>query len=74
MFKSFFIEGLLEMLGEGTTEEFYKNEFQTLDLKDKRLNKRAKSIGERLQKRLTSCMKRLFIDPKDMRQAYDFFL
>lgn len=61
------------MLGEGTTEEFYANEFKTLDLKDKRLNKRARYIGEALQKRLTSCIKRLFINPKDMRQAYDFF-
>lgn len=61
------------MLGQGTSEEFYKNEFKTLDLKDKRLNKRAMYIGEHLQKRLTSCIKRLFIDRKDMRQAYDFF-
>jgi hypothetical protein len=61
------------MLGEGTTEEFYANEFKTLDLKDKRLNIRASYIGVSLQKRLTSCMKRLFINAKDMRQAYDFF-
>lgn len=61
------------MLGAGTTTEFYQNEFKTLDLKDKRLNKRAHYIGECLQKRLTSCIKRLFINPKDMRQAYDFF-
>lgn len=61
------------MLGEGTTEEFYTSEFKTLDLKDKRLTKRAMHIGVSLQKRLTSCIKRLFITPQDMRQAYDFF-
>lgn len=61
------------MFGEGTTEEFYTNEFKTLDLKDKRLTKRAIYIGSALQKRFTSCMKRLFLAPNDMRQAYDFF-
>jgi len=69
-----FYLGIMNMFGEGTTSEFYKSEFKTLDLKDKRLNTRARYIGESLQKRLTSCIKRLFIDPKDMRQAYDFFL
>ena len=63
-----------EMLGQGTTEEFYRREFKTLDLKDKRLTRRAMYIAESLQKRLMSCIKRLFIEPKDMRQAYDFFL
>ena len=61
------------MLGTGTTEEFFREEFSTLELKDKRLVNRAIAIGVNLQKRLTSCIKRLFIDKKDMRQAYDFF-
>ena len=61
------------MLGTGTTEEFFQAEFSTLELKDKRLVNRAINIGVTLQKRLTSCIKRLFIDKKEMRQAYDFF-
>lgn len=61
------------MLGKGTTEEFFREEFSTLELKDKRLVNRAIDIGINLQKRLTSCIKRIFIDKKDMRQAYDFF-
>jgi len=48
-------------------------QFATLELKDKRLIKRAKQLGVSLQKRLTSCIKRLCIDNKEMRQAYDFF-
>lgn len=61
------------MLGSGTTEEFFRKEFSTLDLKDKRLVNRAIALGESLQRRLTSCIKRLCIDKKEMRQAYDFF-
>jgi len=61
------------MLGTGTTEEFFANEFSILNLNDKRLNNRATQIGMALQKRPTSCIKRLFIEKKDMRQAYDFF-
>ena len=61
------------MFGEGTAAEFYESEFKTLDLRDVRLNRRAKKIGESLQQRLTSCIKRLFVTPQDMRQAYDFF-
>ncbi|WP_133133909.1 transposase DNA-binding-containing protein [Legionella sp. W10-070] len=61
------------MLGTGTTETFFRDEFSTLELKDKRLVRRAIQVGVCLQKRLTSCIKRLFIDKKDMRQAYDFF-
>jgi len=60
-------------LGIGTTKEFVTNEFQELDLKDKRLDKRAKSIFETLQKKLGSCVRRVFIEPRDARQAYDFF-
>jgi hypothetical protein len=48
------------MLGTGTTEEF-----STLELKDKRLITRSIAIGVNLQKHLTSCIKRLFIDKKD---------
>ncbi len=61
------------MLGTGTTEEFFWKEFSTSELKDKRLVNRAIAIGVNLQKRHTSCIKRLCIDKKDMRQAYDFF-
>lgn len=60
-------------MGFGTTEEYFSKEFESLDLNDKRLNKRALKIFKSLQGRLTSCIRRLFIDEKDMRQAYDFF-
>lgn len=60
-------------IGFGTTEEFFMSEFQTLNLKDQRLKKRAFTIFEALQSRLTSCIRRLFIDQNDARQAYDFF-
>lgn len=60
-------------IGYGTTEEFFLSEFEALNLKDKRLNKRALILFKALQSRLTSCVRRLFTDEKDMRQAYDFF-
>ncbi len=60
-------------IGYGTTEEFFANEFNTLNLKDKRLNSRALSIFGALQSRLTSCVNRLFDSEQDCRQAYDFF-
>lgn len=60
-------------LGTGTTEEFISKEFALLDLKDKRLNNRAKKILELLQKNLTSCVRRMSTDSKDIRQTYDFF-
>ena len=61
------------MLGTGTTEEFVHTEFSKLNLNDKRLNNRALLVYKALQMRLTSCIKRLFTDAKEMRQAYDFF-
>jgi Transposase DNA-binding len=60
-------------LGFGSTEEFFSSEFEALDLHDKRLNKRALQIFKSLQLRLTSCIRRLFLEEKEMRQAYDFF-
>lgn len=60
-------------LGSGTSEEFFKEEFAPLNLKDKRLNDRAKRIFVTLQSKLGSCIRRLFIAPKEARQAYDFF-
>lgn len=60
-------------LGIGTTDEFIANEFSTLDLKDKRLHVRASNIFSTLQRKLGSTIRRLFTDPKDARQAYDFF-
>lgn len=60
-------------LGMGTTEEFFEEEFKGLDLKDKRLNTRAKKIIATLQTKLGSCIRRVFIDPLEARQAYDFF-
>lgn len=60
-------------LGSGTTNEFIAEEFKSLDLKDKRLNQRAKGILHTLQTRLGSCIRRLFTEPQEARQAYDFF-
>ena len=54
-------------------EGFFLSEFESLDLHDKRLENRALKIFNALQSKLTTCIKRLFFDPKDMRQAYDFF-
>lgn len=60
-------------LGLGTTSEFIAEEFESLDLKDKRLTQRAKTILYTLQTRLGSCIRRLFSESHDARQAYDFF-
>lgn len=60
-------------LGSGTSVEFFSEEFNALNLKDKRLNERAKKVFVTLQNKLGSCIRRLFIDSKDARQAYDFF-
>lgn len=60
-------------LGTSTTDEFVSDEFRELDLNDSRLNKRAKSIFQTLQKKLGSCIRRVFIEPTEARQAYDFF-
>ena len=60
-------------IGAGTSEEFFRKEFGELDLKDKRLNERAKKIFVTLQRKLGSCVRRLFIEPKEARQTYDFF-
>ena len=60
-------------LGIGTTDEFVLDEFSELNLNDKRLDVRAKSIFQTLQKKLGSCVRRLFIEPTEARQAYDFF-
>ena len=60
-------------LGSGSTDEFVSREFCDLDLRDKRLAARIKNIVNVLQNRLGSCIRRLFTDTKDARQAYDFF-
>jgi hypothetical protein len=60
-------------LGKGTAVEFFSEEFDALNLQDKRLNARAKKIFVTLQSKLGSCIRRIFISPKEARQAYDFF-
>jgi len=60
-------------IGNGTAEEFILNEFQSLELKDKRLVKRAKKILISLQKNPTTCFRRLYPNQSDTRQTYDFF-
>lgn len=61
-------------LGSGTTSDFVNKEYAGLDLKDARLNKRAKQILQVLQKKLGSCIRRVFTNEQEARQAYDFFL
>ncbi len=60
-------------IGTGSTEAFISEEFKTLSLNDKRLTSRAKIRMHALQTKLTSCIRRLFTDEKEARQAYDFF-
>lgn len=63
----------LLQLGSGSAPKFFEKEFEELNLRDKRLNKRALNILQAMQNNLTSCIRRLFSQPKDARQAYDFF-
>ena len=60
-------------LGSGTTCDFVNREYANIDLKDARLNKRAKDILKVLQTKLGSCIRRVFTDQREARQAYDFF-
>lgn len=60
-------------IGYGTTEEFISSEFEALELGDARLVRRAQGIFKTLQSRLTTCIRRLFLDKNEARQAYDFF-
>jgi len=60
-------------LGTGTTSDFIEAECAYLNLHDKRLNRRAKNILKTLQNKLCSCIRRLFNESREARQAYDFF-
>lgn len=60
-------------LGSGTTSDFVDREYTNLDLKDARLNKRAKEILKVVHTKLGSCIRRLFTNKQEARQAYDFF-
>lgn len=60
-------------LGSGTTSDFVDEEYANLDLKDARLNNRAKQILKVLQTKLGSCIRRVFTNEQEARQAYDFF-
>jgi hypothetical protein len=53
--------------------EFFDNEFINIDLKDKRLNDRAISIGNKLLRSPGSCIQEVFATKNDARCAYDFF-
>src|ERR1700734_141409 len=64
---------MVNSLGSGTTHEFIEEEFKGLDFKDKRLNQRVKHILCTLQTKLGSCIRRLFTESTEARQAYDFF-
>lgn len=60
-------------LGHRATHDFFISEFKNLDLRDARLNKRALFIFETMHMRPTTCIRRLFHDNKNARQAYDFY-
>lgn len=60
-------------LNDGLAETFVENEFSTLDLRDKRLERRAKKILVNYQSALTSCVRRQYYCAKEVRQTYDFF-
>lgn len=60
-------------LGFGTTTAFVTEEFRGLFLNDQRLDERARRILKTFQQKLGSCIHRLFLDPREARQAYDFF-
>lgn len=60
-------------MGSGTTEEFFSTEMEGLNLRDVRLKKRAMKLFLALQSRLTTCIRRMCLEPKEARQAYDFF-
>jgi hypothetical protein len=60
-------------IGQGNTEQFIAKEFESLELKDKRLENRAKKIFTALQTNPTSCIRRLFLNEQDAHQAYHFF-
>ncbi|WP_367363966.1 IS4 family transposase [Candidatus Tisiphia endosymbiont of Nedyus quadrimaculatus] len=61
-------------LGEGSNKLFFESEFESLVLKDQRLKSRALKIFTALMAKFTSCIKNLFDNPQDQRQAYDFFV
>ena len=56
-----------------STETFFGKEFKGLNLKDRRLDKRAITIGNRLLQNPTSCIQSLMNDKDDARCSYDFF-
>ena len=64
---------MLSSFGEVSCHGFWLSEYSTLNLRDKRLNDRAKKILLSLSQSLTSCVRRFTGVAKDARQAYDFF-
>jgi len=60
-------------IAAGNAQEFFKSEFESLNLRDIRLNKRALEIGKAMQENPTTCIRRLYDKPNQSRQAYDFF-
>jgi hypothetical protein len=61
------------MIVYGNMEEYFASELSTIDLNDKRLNKRAVLIGNTLIKSPGSCVQEIFADKNEARSAYDFF-
>src|ERR1700751_5170416 len=61
------------MLGFGTHEEFFVEEFNQFYWADKRLEKRAIKIAQRLLEFPGSCIQEVFQDKHEARAAYDFF-
>ena len=63
----------MSSLGSGSSIEFFTEEMSSLCLRDKRLNARAKRLLVGLQSQLGSCIRRVFTNKNEARQAYDFF-
>jgi hypothetical protein len=61
-------------LGEGSNKLFFESEFESLVLKDQRLKPKALKIFTALMAKFTICIKNLFDNPQDQRQAYDSFV
>jgi hypothetical protein len=61
------------MLGYVRTDDYFDQEFNNLNLKDKRLNRRAIFIGNELLRSPGSCIQEVVDNKNRARAAYDFF-
>lgn len=57
-------------IGAGTATEFVSSEFSNLQIRDRRLISRACNIMHAMQKKLSSCVRRLYNDTKEVNSNY----